>query len=503
MINSKIERKQAITVFDDIDSQDSIIERSNRDRYKSDWSLFVREVLGASPYDYQLEILELVRTKKRLAVKALRGVGKTTLAAWIILAVTTLYGDEYDTTNDVKCIATAGNNRQLSEYLFPEVRKWALVADWSKIGIQMRVDRELLRTKIYLGNRTAFAASPDKPEGIEGAHARTLLLVVDEAKIAPMEVWDAMEGAFSSSTDESGSEAFVFAISTPGAPTGRFYDIMNNKPGYEDWTTYNITYEQAIAADRIDIEWAEQRKRQWGEDDPRYKNQVLGHFADSGEYSLYRLSWLERCIENWYKLKDEPKTDIITYGLDPADTGQDHTALAKWIGTYCERVDTYDMEVSQALPFMQRVIGAATTTPIGIDSNGLGAMLYQMLRDKKYKVVSLVAGAKAEDKAGNPVMDAFRRNTFVNLRSAMYWQLRDCLDPNSPLYEPDLALPDDPDLIEELLAHEWEERNGRIYVLPKDKVKEQISRSPDKSDALVYGWYVRGRARRRASIQRL
>lgn len=476
--------------------------KTNRERYKSDWRLFVREVLGANPYPYQDEILELVRTKRRVCIKSLRGVGKTTVASWIILAVVTLYGDEYDTTDDVKVVATAGNNRQLAEYLFPEVRKWALVGQWHKIGIQMRVDRELLRTKIFLGNRTAFAASPDKPEGIEGAHAKTLLLVVDEAKIAPNEVWDAMEGAFASSTDDSGDIAFAFAISTPGAPTGRFYDIMNRKVGYEDWHTYNITYEQAVQANRIDVEWAEQRKKQWGEDDPRYQNQVLGAFADSGEYSLFKLSWLERCIENWYRLRDEIH-GANSLGLDPADTGADYTALAYWSGTYCEKIEVYDMEISKAVPLIQRIIGAATNTPIGIDSNGMGTMLYQILRDKKYKVIPLVASASAKDRTNQPVKDASRQNQFTNLRSAMYWQLRDALDPNSPVYEPDLALPPDENLKEELLAHEWEERMGKIYVLPKDKVKEVIGRSPDRSDALIYGWYVRGSARRRASVFRL
>lgn len=473
--------------------------------YRDDWVLFAEDILGIELYDYQKDILRLIHDNQRVAVKALRGVGKTTLAAIVILAVVTLYGDPYDSTNDVKVVCTAGRYRQLEEYLFPEVRKWALRANWAKIGIQMRTDKELLRMAIRLGNRLAFAASPDKPEGIEGAHARTLLFVVDEAKITPNEVWDAMEGAFSSASVESGDKIFAFAISTPGAPLGRFYDILKRKPGYEDWHTYNILYEQAVTAGRIDVQWAEQRLLQWGEDDPRYQNQVLGHFADSSEYSVYKLSWLEAAQERWYEGRDAPHEGAIAYGCDPADTGEDLTSICRWEGYYLDWIQTFDAEVMQTIPIMKRLLGVMSDPkeiPIGFDSVGVGAGAYQTLRKDGYKVISLKGGASAKDLAGLPIMDAFKVNTFNNLRSAMYWQLRDALDPNSPAHIP-IALPPDERLMEDLLAHEWEERGGVIHILPKDKVKEKIGRSPDRSDSVVYGFYVRRDAKKRPQARRI
>lgn len=492
-------------------SEDVAEYEAIRAKYRQDWTLFVREVLGATPYPYQDEIIRQLQRDRRLSVKALRGVGKTTVAAWIVLAVVTLYGDENDSENDVKVVCTAGRYRQLKEYLFPEIRKWAFKGDFSKIGIELREGKELLQMGIYLKNRSVFGASPDKPEGIEGAHARNMLLIVDEAKLTPNEVWDAMEGAFSSNTDDD-SNVWVFSISTPGAPTGRFYEIMSGRRGYEDWSKYNISYAQAVSAGRIDTEWAANRKRQWGEDDPRYQNQVLGEFADSSEYSVFKLSWIEAAIERWYDLQDTPKEGRLAFGVDPADTGEDLTAIAKWTGSYLEWVHTYDAEVMQTIPLVQRLLGAVTIAPIGIDSIGVGAGAYQEMRKRGYKVRAIKSSASAKDNVGLPVMDAYRQNTFKNLRSAMYWNLRDALDPHSPVHVP-IAIPPGTykegkfqinDMIkDELLAHEWKVVNGVIHVLPKDDVKDKIGHSPDHSDAIVYGWYMRHEGRRKVSAKRL
>ncbi len=501
-----IANKHLTQVFRDfaerIYSEESDSFRSERLRYRADWVLFAQEVLGVSLYGYQIEIINQIQRDKRLAVKALRGVGKTTIAAIVVLAVVTLYGDPYDSTDDVKVVTTAGRYRQLEEYLWPEIRKWALRADWSRIGIKMRIDKELLRMAIRLGNRLAFAASPDKPEGIEGAHAKTLLMIVDEAKITPPEVWDAMEGAFSTANPEVGDRVFAFAISTPGEPSGRFYDIVKGKKGYEDWGVYNVTLEDALAAGRIDPAWVEQRKIQWGEDDPRYKNQVLGEFADFGESSLYKLSWLERAIELWYDRQDEKHEGLVAYGVDPADGGVDNSAICRWIGSYCEWIKYYDVPVMELVPIVQRLLGPATNAPIGFDTIGVGTGAYQTLKKKGYKVVSLKASAAAVDRAGEPIMDAYRMNTFRDLRSAMYWRLREGLDPTSPHYA-NIALPPDDRLTSELLAHEWAESNGVLRVLPKDDVKKKIGHSPDGSDCLTSGFFVRQGMVRTVGIRRI
>jgi len=65
---------------------------------------------------------------------------------------------------------------------------------------------------------------------IEGAHAESLLYIFDESKSIAAPVFDAAEGAFAGP-----GEVFALAQSTPGEPSGRFYDIHARASGLEDW----------------------------------------------------------------------------------------------------------------------------------------------------------------------------------------------------------------------------------------------------------------------------
>src|SRR3972149_5152792 len=85
---------------------------------------------------------------------------------------------------------------------------------------------ELLTPTPRLATGEAFALASDEAANMEGAHADHLMYVYDEAKVVPDDTWDATEGAFAGT-----GEALALAISTPGPPLGRFYDIYVSKPG--------------------------------------------------------------------------------------------------------------------------------------------------------------------------------------------------------------------------------------------------------------------------------
>src|SRR5688500_16936603 len=145
-------------------------EELHKDRKRHFWEdeggivEFVEQILGAKPKNYQRRILNAVQKYRRVAAKSLRGVGKTTTASWVLLWVMTCAPGE------VKAITTASVFDQLSKYFWPEVRKWALRANWDSIGVKMRDGKELLQREIHLdaGQRLAFASSPGDSSTIEG-----------------------------------------------------------------------------------------------------------------------------------------------------------------------------------------------------------------------------------------------------------------------------------------------------------------------------------------------
>lgn len=485
-MTSKALRKGMTQLANNIYDPETDIHKERKRHYWEDEGGivdFVIDVIGATPKRYQRRILNAVQKYRRVAAKSLRGVGKTTTASWVLLWVMTCAPGE------VKAITTASVFDQLSKYFWPEVRKWALRANWDSIGVLMRDGKELLQREIHLdaGQRLAFASSPGDSSTIEGAHAETVLVIFDESKLVPDSVFDSIEGAFST----EGTNAFAFAISTPGAPLGRFYEIHRGRPGLENWHIENVTLEEAIEEKQVDAAWAASMKALWGENDPRYKNQVEGEFADSSDYGLIKLSWVEAAQTRWLEEQGQKHLGAVVLGADPADTGKDKTAIAKFIGYYCESVTYYDEEVMRIVPKIARMVGPDTgNVQIGIDGLGVGAGAFQSLRDKHFKIVNLKASARAVGRNNRPITDSTGINTFKNLRAAMWWNTRELLDPNSPAYRP-ISLPPDELLTSDLIAPEWSESMGVIRIEEKDLIREKLGgRSTDGGDAVIMALWI-------------
>jgi hypothetical protein len=444
--------------------------------------LFVREVLGVDLTPYQEEILRALVLYGRVAVRGCHGLGKTALASWVILWGIAAFED------DVKVPVTASAWRQLEKFTFPEVRKWAARADWSKIGLTLRRGHELLDLAIKLEGKEAFAVASDNPALIEGAHAKRIIYVFDEAKAIPNDTWDAAEGAFSNAGSDTDAVAYALAISTPGAPAGRFYDIHKRKPGYEDWWTRHVTIEEAIAAGRISCEWVDQRRKQWGEKSAVFQNRVLGEFAESSDDALIPLAWVEKGVTRWYEMQGKGE-GLETYGLDVARYGEDKSVLVHKVGRVVEWIDTWEKQDT-----MQTVGNTAAkvpkSAPIGVDVIGIGAGVVDRLRELDYAVTGVNVSQAALDPLGNPITDSSGEMTFDNLRGAIWWLLREAFDPENPEA---LAIPPDSEdrLVGDLTAPTFSYTSrGKIKVESKDEIKKRIGRSPDYGDAVGIANYI-------------
>src|ERR1043166_8894533 len=164
---------------------------------------------------YQEEVLEAVPREKRVSVRACHGAGKTMIAAM----VTIWFWTTRDAAEiDWKIATTAGGERQLKEFLWPEIHKWARRLRFDRMGREpYNTKSELMQLTCRLNFGNAFSASCDNPHLIEGAHADHMLYIFDESKAIPAAIFDAAEGAFSGAGEE-GREAYGLSISTPGPP---------------------------------------------------------------------------------------------------------------------------------------------------------------------------------------------------------------------------------------------------------------------------------------------
>ncbi|NOY60442.1 MAG: hypothetical protein GXO75_16140 [Calditrichaeota bacterium] len=454
-----------------------------RKTYRNDPAAWIHDIIiwkdGEGPTEYQTEITSEVPLRRRAAIRSPHGAGKTTLAAWLVLWFATTRDPD-----DWKAPTTASVWRQLEKYLWPEIHKWTKRLAWNKMHRDPFSPAEMLTLALKLSGGEAFAVASDKPDLIEGAHADNLLYLLDEAKAIPDGTWDAVEGAFSG--EGSASDAFAVAISTPGPPTGRFYKIHKREAGYEDWWTRHITLDECIKAGRISKEWAEQRRRQWGEDSAVYQNRVLGEFASQSEDSVIPLAWVEAAQERWKDLRDSGKLaemEIERIGADIARGGGDKTVFAFRSGNVIVRLEEYNyadtMRTTGRLAGLLNRYGSASEI---IDVIGIGAGVFDRLNEQFYNRVEAFNAAERTD-----MRDRSGTWGFVNKRSAAWWNLREMLD---PVYGEDVALPDDDELVGDLTAPLWREvSGGKIELEPKDKTKKRLGRSPDKGDAVVMAFY--------------
>jgi len=468
MFNPKSEKEQQYAKF--------------RKRYRKRPGQFVVDCIifdkDKHPDPYQLEILDALVSKKRVSCRGPHGLGKTALAAWAII----WFALVNDVDNDWKIPTTASAWRQLTKYLWPEVKKWIGKVDWEKVGREpFKENRELLSRSLKLKTGEAFAVASNDSNKIEGAHADKVLYIFDESKIIPEDTWDSAEGAMS-----SGDCAWL-AISTPGEPIGRFYDIHSRKEGYHDWWVRHVTLDEFISTGRINAQWARDRALQWGEDSAVYKNRVRGEFAASEVDSVIPLPWIEAANERWLELMDKTGSEHLTIdqiGIDVARQGEDDSVFAFRSGDVIVSLETHHIDdtmklVGQIIPHLRR----HPLAHANVDVVGIGAGVYDRLRETYPDRIGYFNGRERTD-----MMDRSNTWAFVDKRSAAYWKLREALD---PAYDSQVALPPDDKLTGELMTPKWfAMSNSRIQIEKKEDIKKRIQRSTDRSDAVAYAFWA-------------
>lgn len=460
--------------------------RAFQERY---WDLpdaFVLECLrwpdDRSPAPYQLEFLRTLATRGRFSGRGPHGLGKTSVAAWAILWFALTRDGQ-----DWKIPTTAGAWRQVRYFLWPEVHKWARMVDWRRVGRPPFTAHELLSLGLNLRSGEAFAAVSDNPALIEGAHADHILYVFDESKSIPAETFDAAEGAFSGGD----TKAYALALSTPGEPLGRFYDIQARKPGFLDWSVRHVPLDEAVRSGRISLPWAEARKLQWGEKSAIYQRRVEGNFAADDVEGVIPLSFVEAAVERWHRMFDGPSEPELgpmeALGVDIGLTGA-QTVMAPRHGLVVPRL----WYLPPADPTVATMVTAGKVKAkldgnrqawAYVDVNGIGAGVVHRLAEQKARVVPFSAGARTDrtDKSGEL--------GFANTRAAAWWHMRELLEDQA------VVLPDDELLVGDLTTPKYREMsNARLLIESKKDLADpkRLGRSTDSGDAVIQAFYDYG-----------
>jgi hypothetical protein len=184
-----------------------------------------------------------------------------------------------------------------------------------------------------------------------------------------------------------------------------------------------------------------------------------------------------------------PKGDMDSMGVDVARGGRDQTLLAM------RHDNWYDKLVKlpgKDTPTGRHVVGAVVAhlrddAPVHVDVIGVGSSPYDMLKEGHYQTVGVNVGTTStwHGKSG--------KLWFKNLRSELWWRLREWLDPDN---DTGAMLPPDTELLADLCAPEWEMTTKFIQVESREQIIERIGRSPDCASAVILALLDTPKARR-------
>lgn len=192
-------------------------------------------------------------------------------------------------------------------------------------------------------------------------------------------------------------------------------------------------------------------------------------------------AWVELAMARWRDAV--PKGEMLTMGVDVARGGRDGTEIARkhrhiegglWFDKPIGLTGTESPDGNAVAG--QVIANRRDDAPVAIDIIGVGASPYDILRGANLPVLGVNVSERATQ------ADRTGRFTFFNLRSQLWWQMREALDPANNV---GVMLPPDDRLLAELCAPRWEMSGSVVKVESREDIVERIGRSPDRATAYV------------------
>lgn len=217
--------------------------------------------------------------------------------------------------------------------------------------------------------------------------------------------------------------------------------------------------------------------------EPLRSQMLKGDFqagANDPAWQAIPTEWVKAAQARWSPR--ESKGPMTAMGFDPARGGMDKSSIARRHGLWFDEMVTMPGAVTKDGPSAAAfaVANVRDGACICVDSIGIGSSALDFMQGLNLNVLA-VNGSEASGaitKAGNL--------RFRNRRAEMYWLLREALDPTNA---DKIALPPDPELLGDLTAVRYKVVTmGKVAALlmrSKDEIREALSRSPDKGDAVA------------------
>ncbi|MGN0874545.1 MAG: DEAD/DEAH box helicase family protein [Akkermansia sp.] len=468
--------------------------------------MFALFYLGICPYAWQIACMRAVWQRKKVALRAANGSGKT---ANVVAPLLLWFLWRYPRG---RAVVTSGSWNQIATQLFHNLRLHKdrpCFAGWSFNKEQVSTPQGGFIVGISTNNPGRAEgyhesiAEPEESIGLyrdyvakvrnftrslrgeaEQEEESPVMYIVDEAKTVPDPIFTAIDRC---------TITYRLYCSSPGACSGQFYRCFTReassfvrivaqaaRPGPNGTVDYESTDCPHIKRSKV-----QDVVRRYGIDSPLTRSMVFAEFTGDGDSYVITPSELQYAIDH-----PPERTHGTTFGAMDFAAGGDESTTSVACGNWARCVEAFH-EPNTVTARRRQVAtlqkwGVREGNAIG-DADGLGKPIVQDMQDEGYWVDEFHGGSPCEEDPN-----------YANLISQA-WIVTGLLIKKGLLdvSEMDRGLPGEGTLFDQLTSRKIEfDARGRCRIQPKDKMKKEGRRSPDRADsfcmAVWYNWHENG-----------
>lgn len=489
--------------------------------YRQNWIRFIAEILRATLDEEQEKIVNSVQRNRRTITASGHARGKDFVAACCGLTFSHLYFPS-------KVVMTAPTQRQVDDIMMAEVATLHRQAHEYLERMEAPPLGSFLQARkmTYPGYREwyleGFKAQDKATEAWTGYHSENVMVIVTEASGIADETATAIEGLLTGNSR-------LLKVGNPNHLSGDFFNAFQD-PTYEKFKLNclhapNVVAKRIIYPGQVDWQWVEERVDAWCKEIPKYDYKpekyhdfewegklyrpddrflvkVLGEFPSQSSMTLIPLPWIDAAFKRYESMQKKgfSTTNKAIIGADIAGMGRDQTVITPRFGSCV--LPSVKLSQASHMENCGTIIRVARDYDVGvvvnIDTIGEGAGVYDRAqelieearmgarRDAFLQHHLEVQSAKFSFESDQA--DETQQLQFANMRAQCYWAFREHLDPDGP--GPRLAIPPSDSLKQELNATKFKfDSQGRILIVPKEKIQSEIGRSPDEADSIALTYF--------------
>lgn len=438
--------------------------------WRNDPIKFVRDVFHVEPDAWQLDVLTMAGKpgRKRIAMKACAGPGKTAVLAWLGWHRLVCFAAKNEHPKGAAVSITSDN---LKDNLWAELAKWQNNSPFLLEAFQWQKERIFAKDhpETWFLSAKGWSKTSDSDaigRTLSGMHSVFPFYLIDESGDIPPNMVRSAEQGLTSCED-----GLIVTAGNTTSQAGLLYEVCTR--GREQWEIVSITADpdDPKRTPRVDIKWAAEQISLYGRDNPWVMAFILGLFPPGSINALLSVEEVEKAMS----LHPRPETYEWAQkrlGIDVARFGDDRTVI-------------FPRQGIVAFPprEMRHVRDSAATVDIAnatiCKKNEWGSEM-EFFDDTFQWATGAIDHMRA---AGHsPVAVSFDRPSanpkYANMRAQCWMEMSEWIKRGG-------SLPNVPGLVQELTAPTYGFRNGAFLLEPKDKIKKRLGKSPDLADALA------------------